>query len=146
MKENQYLRGYLLSVRTLIDSSTIFGVLLLVVAFSLGLILHGIWRSIKYNCQLSKEDKNSMAYNNKVYLVATHCDKLSEYFSARAALWGSSIVGLVASLFVAQQYWQIYVILIGLFYFMYDADIKKERKIIERTCFVLDKKNNIVRK
>jgi len=127
------IKKLFIDISNLNNNSFIFGVIALIIALALGLVLHGVWRTIKFflisNSRVEREEE----YNANAYLWAEDKRKLPEYFSARSAVWCSLIVGLVVSLFIVEEYWLYYIVLIFVFGFMYYADFKKEKNAIERT-------------
>ena len=133
IKENDIVNKYFLSTRSLIGNDTIVGILLFISALSPGLLLHGIFRTIKYYYVLNDEKKNLDEYNQNAYLWAKGFRALPDYFSIRGALWCSSIIGFVVSFFAVEKFRIYYIFFIIILYYMYKADHPKEINTIEGT-------------
>lgn len=127
------LQNLFANINSFVNNSLIFGIVLLIFALSVGLVLHGIWRTIKYFLQLGKEEIKGEEYLENSYLWAKNYRMLPEYFSSRAAVWSSFIIGLIISLIIIQEYYLYYFPLIVLFILMYYADHNKEIYAIKRT-------------
>lgn len=137
IKENTTFYNYFLSAKSIVNNDAVLGITLLIFAFFVGLILHGVQRTIKYYYTLKDEKKNSKFYDQNAYIWAKGYRQLPEFFSSRASVWGSSIVGLALSIFIVGKYWLFYVVAIIIFVKMLKADSDKERKSINRTYLMI---------
>ena len=114
----------------------------LVIALSIGLIIHGIFRTSTYLYRWMQRCKNHDYQKNldKIYMMNASLwgkDKrsLPEYFSSRAAMWGSFSIGILLTLIlrIRLEYYGWYILIFFLFLILYFVDRNKELKSIETT-------------
>ncbi len=126
------------SINSLFNNSLASGIMLFIIALSLGLIFHGIWRTVKYFLFKSCKN-NTKEYYENAYLWAKNKRELPEYFSSRAAVWCGLIIGLIISIFIVREYWLYYLVFIVILGFMYCADNVKEKNSIKNTYLAVNK-------
>lgn len=131
-----FLKNYINNVIGLSNHDLFPIIIFLIASLFLGAILHGIWRSGKYivvkKCKNETETKEFYAKNAVIW--ARNLRILPEFFSSRAALWGSTIVGLILSIIlnVNLKYIWLYIIIIIIFFILCYFDNEKEKESVER--------------
>src|SRR3989344_4669324 len=133
LSKNATLKDFLLSLKGFVNNEIIFGFILLFISLFLGFVMHGMWRTSKYvYLKHAPKENESLEYNNKAFLYVRERTKLADFFSTRATIWGTSMIGVFVSFFIVPQYFRIYFLLIIMLSIMYYYDRKKEKDTIKR--------------
>ena len=125
----------------LFTSKNEFFLLIMIIAtgLALGLLLHGIFRTLKFyicliprfrNCLEKSRDENALVW------IKGH-RQLPEFFSSRASIWGSMVIGFLLTLLFRKDH-SIYIIVFSIiFLVMYLADHFKEKLTISRLATII---------
>jgi chromate transport protein ChrA len=141
--ENEKIKTFIIVVKNFLGNDVVFGIALLLVALTIGIVMHGMYRTIrsfyqKY-CKRCDEELDKERDDN----VLVHIEgkrELPEFFSSRASIWASGAVGTVISLTIVPKFWIYYILIFVVLMTMYYTDNKKEKSSVKRMARLLNKR------
>lgn len=128
----------------------VMSIILITLLLGIGLVLHGIWRSLK-TVLIFDKNKRPKIYNDNNLLWLLGKRALPEFFSSRAALWGSLIIAsslsVIAEIIVSSNQQIFYLLgLIAILTFLYNTDRYKEEETISNMVEIINERPELFNK
>lgn len=141
--ENPFFNQKALEFANFIQDKISIGIIFIILSLFLGFILHGFMRGIKWIIVKYCKGKPKKFYDENAVIFGKGLRGLPVFFSDRAAMWGSILIGLFISLFLLKirwDCWYLYIFAFIIFGFLYAMDLEKEKDSTHRIYKALENK------